>query len=209
MQGFAVLQVNVRNSWGFGKEGREMSDNNWIGALQEDLDDAVQELIAKKIVNSSRVTLFGNGFGGVLALQMAARSKCFSAVATINLPAEISRYDLASLSTETEAEPLMARLGGWRAAGKYAKELSPILVAPTLVMPALYLHEEDSIKGRPIEDGRDIRAAVKKTKAVAQFDLAYSWSRTPKPPSIKAREEAEISMKIATFFDQVATASSK
>ena len=204
MQGFAVLKVNVRNSWAFGKASRQVPDNKWAGSLQEDLDAAVQLLIGKKLVDPSRVTLFGRDYGGVLALQVALRSSCYSAVATINAPAKMHRYDLLNLSAEWGANPLASKLGGWRNSEKLAKEMSPILAAPNLSIPALYLHDEESIKGRPNEDGREIRAAAKNAKVPAQTGLAFSWSQYPKPPTKFAREAAEISMKITAFFEQSA-----
>jgi dipeptidyl aminopeptidase/acylaminoacyl peptidase len=204
MQGFAVLKVNVRNSWVFGKVGRQVPDNKWAAALQEDLDAAVQLLIGKKLVDPARVTLFGRDYGGVLALQVAMRSQCYAAVATINAPAKMHRYDLLYLTTEFGVNPLASKLGGWRNSEKLAKEMSPILAAPNLPIPALYLHDEESIKGRPDEDGRAIRAAAKNAKVPAQTGLAFSWSQYPKPPSKYAREAAEISMKITAFFEQCA-----
>ncbi len=208
-QGFAVLQTNTRNSWAFGKQGRQLPQTQWIGSLQEDMEDAVKKLTDKKIVDGSRVTLFGDRFGAVLTLQVAARSTRFSAVATVNVPREIHRDDLIYLSPQLGSNPLAAKLGGWFASEKFAKELSPILVVPNLPIPALYFHNEDSIRGRPIETGRDIAAAAKKAKAPARTAIAYSWSQYRKPPTKVAQESAEISFKTATFFNEVAAGTVK
>ena len=204
-QGYAVLQINPRNSWGFGKDRRQQAENDWIRALQEDLDDAVEELVVKKVVNGSQVCLYGDNFGGVLALQVAALSKRFAAVATVNVPANLHRDDLGSVTNVVGSNPLVAKLGGWRESEKFAQKLSPTLIAPVLTIPALYLHDDESLKGRPIQDGREIRSALKNAKAAAEIGLAFSWSQYFKPPSQLARENAEISMKITSFFNRSAS----
>ena len=42
-----------------------------------------------------------------------------------------------------------------------------------------------------------------------QSDLAFSWSQYPKPPSKLALENAEIALKVGTFFSQTALGPSK
>jgi len=202
--GYAVLSVNPRNSWGHGVASRQQSVDDWGPCLREDLEDGVHQLASQGIVDRSRVTLYGSGIAGVLALQVAAHSQAFAAVATVNIPSKMERNDLLALSTDSGIAPLAQRLGGWWASAKKAAAYSPVEVAPTLAIPALYLHDEESIQGRPIQAGREIRSAVKNAKAVAQTDLAYSWSEFTKLPSRAAREDAEVTLKVATFFEQMA-----
>lgn len=199
-QGFAVLQVNGRNSWAYGVAGRKIGEENWIGTLQEDLEDAVAFLAQKNVIDASRVALFGVDLGGVLALQVANRSSKFSAITTLNVPLKVHRSDLDYFSSEIGSRPLISKLGGWWASERFARDISPGLVVAELSMPALYLHDEDSIKNRPNQQGREIRSAVKNAKVPAQTGLAFTWSHERKPPSRWARENAEISMKIAAFL---------
>jgi dipeptidyl aminopeptidase/acylaminoacyl peptidase len=210
LQGFAVLGVNVRNSWGFGKAGRQVPQDQWIRTLQEDQEDAVQTLAAQKVVDPAHVNLYGEYFGGVLALQVAARSKAFTAVATLNVPREIHRDDLFKLAAEPGTNPLAAKFGGWAESEKFAKELSPLKVVPTLSVRALYLHnEEGSFKGRLSQDGREIADAAKKAPAPAESGLAFTWSQYPKLPTKHAMEWAEVSRKVAAFFGPPAPAAAK
>lgn len=199
--GFAVVRVNPHNSWGFGKAGRQPGPDRWIPALQEDLEDAAQFLASKKAADPSRLFLFGDDFGGVLALQVVARSKVFAAVGTINIPRELHRDDLHQLTYEPGSNPLATKLGGWREGEKFAQDLSPLAVVRHLAIPAVYLSDEDSIKGWPKQDGRAIRDAVKNAKTTAETGLAYSWTQYPMLPTQRAREGAEIAIKIAKFFE--------
>jgi hypothetical protein len=105
---------------------------------------------------------------------------------------------------------LSARLGGWLQSAAVAKQMSPVVIAPQIQIPALYLFNEEYFKGRMVEDGRDVQRAVKSTKAPAQFDLAFSYSEKPAPgypekpklPMIRARESAVIVMKMAEFLSK-------
>ena len=210
LQGFAVLEVNPRNSWGFGKTGRQVPKEKWIQSLQEDLDDAAQLLIRQKLADPARINLYGEDFGGVLALQVAARSPVFTAVATVNVPREVHRDDLFKLTYEPGTNPLAAKFGGWLESERFAKELSPLKVAPTLAVRALYLHDEEgSFKGRLKQDGRELRDAAKQAPAPAESGPAYTWSQYPKLPTKRALEEAEVAIRVATFFQRVAPAGPK
>ena len=205
-QGFAVLQVDVRGTVGFLSPAPATKE--WGVVVQEDLEDAVKSLTTRKIVDPARVFLFGRGFGGVLALDVATRSSPFAAVATINVPAKISRDDLLAYTDESGVDSLATRLGGWSESARIAEELSPVQQIPNIRIPALYLHNEDSIRGRPDEDGRTIRSAVKKD-ANAQTGLAYSWTDRARPPSTLAAENARIYLQVGQFFQGLKLAAGK
>ncbi|MEJ1972149.1 MAG: hypothetical protein WDM96_06665 [Lacunisphaera sp.] len=98
---------------------------------------------------------------------------------------------------------MTARLGGWGGSGRLARDLSPVRQVVNLKIPALYLHNEDSLKGQPIQDGREIRSAVKKLASV-RTGLAYGWSDRLKAPSKLAKENADISMQVGNFFNEFA-----
>ncbi len=208
-QGFAVLQVNIRNSWIWGKEGRQVAEDQWIPNLRSDLEAAVQTLIKKQVVDPQRLYLYGERFGGVLALQVAARSSLFAAIATVNVPRETHRDDLSNMAMFPGMNALAARLGGWRASEKVALALSPIRTAPELGIPALYLHNEDSIRGRVSEDGRDIAALASKSRARIKSDIAYHFTDRPLLPAAAALEGATVSTKIAAFFNEASAAPGK
>lgn len=206
--GFAVIRVNVRGTWGFGTEMRATPDGDVMQTLTEDLEDAVKALADRNIVDGKRVAVMGSGMSGMLALLAAKAGHCFAAVVGLNVPARISRNDLLRFSDSGGTNTLSARLGGWTQSAAVAKQMSPVVVAPQVQIPALYLFNEESLKGRMIEDGREIQSAVKSAKAPAQFALAFSYSEKsapgypekPKLPKIRARESAVIVMKMAEFL---------
>lgn len=200
-QGFAVLQVNVRGTTGFGTSP-ETLDENSSARIQEDMEDAAANLVELGATDPKRLYLYGTGFGAVLAVEIATASNRFAAIATLNIPAKVYRNDLFNYTDDNGINSMTARLGGWSESGKLARELSPVGQVANLKMPALYLHNEDSRKGQPIQDGREIRAAVRKS-GNARTGLAYSWSDRLKAPSELAKENADISLQVGNFFKQL------
>jgi dipeptidyl aminopeptidase/acylaminoacyl peptidase len=68
-RGYAVMQVNFRASTGYGKRYLNAGNREWgTGAMQHDVTDAVQWLIAKGIADPKRVGIFGGSYGGYATL---------------------------------------------------------------------------------------------------------------------------------------------
>ncbi|MBK1441809.1 S9 family peptidase [Parapedobacter sp. ISTM3] len=73
-RGFAVFQMNFRGSTGYGKEFWSAGFKEWGGKIQDDITDGVRWLIEEGVVDSSRIGIYGAGFGGYAALHGA----CFN-----------------------------------------------------------------------------------------------------------------------------------
>ncbi|QPH37781.1 S9 family peptidase [Pedobacter endophyticus] len=67
-RGYAVLQVNYRGSTGYGKAFYAAGFKQWDDKIQSDVNDGVRWLISQKIANPKKIAIYGNGFGGYLAL---------------------------------------------------------------------------------------------------------------------------------------------
>lgn len=67
-RGYAVLQVNYRGSNGYGKSFYAAGFKEWDDKIQEDVNDGVRWLITNKIANPKKIAIYGNGFGGYIAL---------------------------------------------------------------------------------------------------------------------------------------------
>ena len=67
-RGYAVLSVNYRGSAGFGKKFSEAANGEWGGKMQEDLLDAVEWAVSKKIADPARIAIMGGSYGGYAAL---------------------------------------------------------------------------------------------------------------------------------------------
>lgn len=73
-RGYAVFQLNYRGSTGYGKNFYAAGFKEWNGKVQDDIEDGVKWLIANEIANPKRIALYGNGFGGYLAVNAAIRN---------------------------------------------------------------------------------------------------------------------------------------
>ncbi|WGL15708.1 S9 family peptidase [Microbulbifer bruguierae] len=67
-RGYAVLQVNYRASTGFGKNFVNAGNGEWAAAMHNDLLDAVDWAIDKKITRKDQVAIMGGSYGGYATL---------------------------------------------------------------------------------------------------------------------------------------------
>ena len=68
-RGYAVVQVNFRGSTGFGKAFLNAGNGEWgVGAMQDDLSDAVAWAVGQGIAKPDRICILGGSYGGYAAL---------------------------------------------------------------------------------------------------------------------------------------------
>lgn len=67
-RGYAVLAVNFRGSTGFGKEFLNAGNREWATKMHDDLLDAVDWAVARKIADPKRVAIMGGSYGGYATL---------------------------------------------------------------------------------------------------------------------------------------------
>jgi dipeptidyl aminopeptidase/acylaminoacyl peptidase len=67
-RGYAVLSVNYRGSTGFGKKFVNAADGEWSRKMHDDLIDAVNWAVEKKIADKDKVCIMGGSYGGYATL---------------------------------------------------------------------------------------------------------------------------------------------
>ncbi|MDI6698000.1 MAG: S9 family peptidase [Candidatus Saccharicenans sp.] len=67
-RGYAVLSVNFRGSTGFGKDFINAGNLEWAGRMHDDLIDAVNWAIEKRIADLNKVAIMGGSYGGYATL---------------------------------------------------------------------------------------------------------------------------------------------
>ncbi len=72
-RGYAVVQPNYRGSTGYGDAFQKAGDGEWGGKMQDDLNDAVDDLVRQGVADPKRVTILGASYGGYAALRAAQR----------------------------------------------------------------------------------------------------------------------------------------
>jgi dipeptidyl aminopeptidase/acylaminoacyl peptidase len=71
-QGWLVLQPNFRGSSGYGRKFAEAGHHQWAKRMQDDVTDAVNDLVQHAIADPRRVVIYGASYGGYAALSGAA-----------------------------------------------------------------------------------------------------------------------------------------
>jgi dipeptidyl aminopeptidase/acylaminoacyl peptidase len=71
-RGYVCVQVNFRSSTGYGKAFLNAGDKQWGAAMQDDLTDAVEHVVAQGWVDRDRVGIYGGSYGGYAVLAGAA-----------------------------------------------------------------------------------------------------------------------------------------
>lgn len=72
--GFAVLQVNYRGSGGRGRRFQEAGHRQWGRGIEDDVEAAVERVLATGRVDGDRLCAVGASYGGYSALMMVIRS---------------------------------------------------------------------------------------------------------------------------------------
>jgi dipeptidyl aminopeptidase/acylaminoacyl peptidase len=67
-RGYAVLSVNYRGSTGLGKDFLNAAQKQWAGKMHEDLIDAVNWAVERKIAQKDKVAIMGGSYGGYATL---------------------------------------------------------------------------------------------------------------------------------------------
>ncbi len=67
-RGFCILQMNFRGSTGYGRKFWEASFGQWGLAMQDDITDGAQWLIAQGIADPKRLGIYGVSYGGYATL---------------------------------------------------------------------------------------------------------------------------------------------
>jgi dienelactone hydrolase len=73
-QGYAVLQVDYRGSWGYGRAFEDAGRRQIAGKIPEDIEDAARWAIASGYAAPGRIGLYGDGLGATLALVAATQT---------------------------------------------------------------------------------------------------------------------------------------
>lgn len=72
-QGWWVLQPNFRGSGGYGLDFAQQGWRRWGERMQEDVEDAVAQVVRDKGLDGGRVAIMGTSYGGYAALMGAVR----------------------------------------------------------------------------------------------------------------------------------------
>jgi len=101
--GFATLQVNYRGSSGYGRAFEEGGKRQWAKGIEDDIDAAVEHVLSRPEIDSSRVCIVGGSYGGFSAVTSIVRHKDrYRCAATLNGVSDIPLVFEESECAESE-----------------------------------------------------------------------------------------------------------
>lgn len=165
-QGWWVLQPNFRGSGGYGLAFAQAGWKRWGERMQEDVEDAVAQVVASHRLDSARVGILGASYGGYAALMGAVRQPdLYKAVVAISGPSDLPEMMAWERKTDTSEDDeaynfWLKRIGDPVKDRAMLQAASPALRAGEIKAPVLLAHGvEDGIV--PVGQSRIMAAALK------------------------------------------------
>ena len=175
-RGYAVFQVNYRGSTGFGDKFMSAGYKQWGRAMQDDLTDGVQALIAQGRVDPKRVCIGGGSYGGYAALMGVIREpdmfRCaidYVGVTDLTWMVELPETDYNWRVDRNVDDALKRRIGNPDdpVERKVMDANSPRLLASKVKAPVLLVYGTDDVRV-PLRHGTAMRDALQ--TAGAKFE---------------------------------------
>lgn len=173
-RGYSVLQVNYRGSTGRGREFVERLYDDWGGAEQEDIAEAVRQVTAEDWLDEDRVVVFGGSYGGYSAYwQMVQYPELYAAgIAWIGVT------DLEDMFENTmphfRTELLEKYLGTPEENPQLYRERSPVTHVENLAAPLLMVHGVND-RRVPVSQARIFRDALEEAGYEEGEDADYEY----------------------------------
>lgn len=147
-RGYAVLQVNYRGSIGYGRDFFEAGFKQWGGLIVDDIIDGVDWLVSEKIADSSGISIYGNSFGGYLALQLLIREpdKFCCAIAQAPVVNIFSFLESIPAYWEPMRQMLYEQMGDPIRDKDLLTSYSPVFNADKIIKPVLLIHGRQDVK---------------------------------------------------------------
>jgi dipeptidyl aminopeptidase/acylaminoacyl peptidase len=141
----AILQVNYRGSSGYGKAFLEAGRREWAEGIEDDIDAAVDRVVAEGLVDGKRICIAGASYGGYSALMSIVRNpkryRCAASLAgPSDLPLLFESPDFADF--EEGIRYLTEIVGDPKREYERLARISPVYRAAEITVPVLLAHGE-------------------------------------------------------------------
>lgn len=165
-QGWMVLQPNFRGSAGYGRAFAEAGHRQWARRMQDDVTDAVRDLIDAKLADPERIAIYGSSYGGYAALIGAVVTpdlyRAAVSVAGVSDLGAMLEYVRREDGADSESYQYWVRhIGDPKADRAAIDAVSPRLRAAEIRIPVLLMHgTADEIV--PAKQSELMKAALEK-----------------------------------------------
>ena len=159
-KGIIVLQPNFRGSSGYGREFEMEAVQNFGLTMQDDLTDAANWLIEKKLADPDRLAIAGGSYGGYAALMGAVKTpdlfRCAISFAGVSDLLELRNSKQSYIGYSVVRKQLGTD-------SKQLEAVSPIKFIDRIKIPILLGHGDED-RTVPVEQSREMAKALKKYK---------------------------------------------
>ncbi len=140
-RGYAVVSVNFRGSWGFGKAFVNAGNREWAGKMHDDLLDVVDWAVETGIADRDRIAIMGVSYGGYATLVgLTFTPDVFACGVDVVGPSNLNTLlDTVPPYWEPEIAMFRTRVGdnSTEAGRKFLAERSPLTYANRITRPLL------------------------------------------------------------------------
>jgi dipeptidyl aminopeptidase/acylaminoacyl peptidase len=195
-RGFAVVDVNYGGSTGYGREYRELLNEQWGVVDVEDCQSAARWLAQHDRVDPNRLCITGGSAGGFTTLAALAFGDTFAAGAS-----HYGIADLEALATDThkfESRYLDGLIGPYPARRDRYLERSPIHHLDGFDRPLIVLQGLDDEVVPPAQAEMIVNALIDKGVSVAYVPFAGEQHGFRQAPNMRRALDSELA-----FYAQV------
>lgn len=141
--GYAVLRVNFRGSAGYGRAFREAGKAGYGTLIEDDIDGAINKVVAEQPVDARRMCVLGASYGGysslVMAMRWPQRFRCAGSVAGV--ADRILFYTASDTGRSAKGRELLEHaLGDPRTEATQMQDTSPLYHYDRIKVPVLLAH---------------------------------------------------------------------
>lgn len=167
-EGYMVIQPQFRGSDGFGWGHVEAGEGEWGGKMLDDINDSLDFVIKKGLVNKDRVCIAGGSYGGYAALSLGANTpdkyQCIVSINGVANMVDFLREDLSKFGKyHSWLEELEKYVDLEEANKDKLIAISPYYKAKDFKAPVLLIHGEND--GRvDLSQSKAMASRLKKEK---------------------------------------------
>ncbi len=174
-RGYAVLQPNYRGSDGYGKAFYEKGEGQWGRQMQDDLDDGMDWLAGRGIIDAKRACIVGGSYGGYAALWGATRNperyRCAASFAGVSDLGRQLKYQIDFRVSKRYRKDWRRTVLG--APDFDTRTVSPLFTIDQLKVPLLLVHG-DADQTVPYRQSKLYAEALRKAGKTFEF---YTYAK--------------------------------
>jgi len=209
-RGYAVLSVNFRASTGFGKGFVNAGNREWGAKMHDDLLDALEWAIAKKITTADKIAIYGGSYGGYATLAgLTLTPDVFACGVDIVGPSNLETL-LASIPPYWKSfyEELASRVGDPRTeeGKKLLAERSPLTHVAAITKPLLIGQGANDPRVKQAESDQIVKAMKDKNLPVTYVlypEEGHGFARPTNRTSFYAIAEGFLSQCLGGRYEPI------